>query len=108
MNNTINKQQMLFSKNHPFIRINGGGGICFIIKHILPKDQIKHLRSKGFWPEHDPGFFTSITATTTPTEVEHHPDDTTTPHDDGIVHSPNYYNNSSHDDDVDDDDDDDN
>uniref|UniRef100_A0A7S4AEQ1 S1-like domain-containing protein n=1 Tax=Pseudo-nitzschia australis TaxID=44445 RepID=A0A7S4AEQ1_9STRA len=31
-------------------------GIRFIITHILYKDQVKHLVSKGFWPENDPEF----------------------------------------------------
>lgn len=31
-------------------------GIRFIISHILYKDQVKHLISKGFWPENDPEF----------------------------------------------------
>eukprot|EP00536_Pseudo-nitzschia_multiseries_P007636 jgi/Psemu1/158119/gw1.181.68.1 len=31
-------------------------GIRFIITHILYKDQVKHLVSKGWWPENDPEF----------------------------------------------------
>lgn len=31
-------------------------GIRFIISHILYKDQVKHLISKGLWPENDPEF----------------------------------------------------
>lgn len=31
-------------------------GIRFIITHILYKDQVKHLLSKGLWPKHDPEF----------------------------------------------------
>jgi len=31
-------------------------GIRFIITHILYKDQIKHLVSKGLWPKNDPIF----------------------------------------------------
>ena len=31
-------------------------GIRFIISHILYKDQVKHLVSKGFWPKNDPEF----------------------------------------------------
>jgi probable RNA-binding protein EIF1AD len=31
-------------------------GIRFIISHILYKDQVKHLVSKGFWPKNDPQF----------------------------------------------------
>ena len=32
------------------------GGIRYIINHILYKDQVKHLRSKGLWPDNDPEF----------------------------------------------------
>jgi probable RNA-binding protein EIF1AD len=32
------------------------GGIRHMISHILYKDQIKHLKSKGLWPEDDPEF----------------------------------------------------
>lgn len=39
---------------------DGGGGvgtgIRFMITHILYKDQVKHLKSNGFWPENDPEF----------------------------------------------------
>uniref|UniRef100_A0A7S3PXC7 S1-like domain-containing protein n=1 Tax=Chaetoceros debilis TaxID=122233 RepID=A0A7S3PXC7_9STRA len=27
------------------------GGIRYMIKHILYKDQVKHLKEKGFWPK---------------------------------------------------------
>jgi len=32
------------------------GGIRYIISHILYKDQVKHLQSKGLWPAHDKQF----------------------------------------------------
>jgi probable RNA-binding protein EIF1AD len=32
------------------------GGIRHMITHILYKDQVKHLKSKGLWPEDDPEF----------------------------------------------------
>lgn len=35
---------------------NDSGGIRFMITHILYKDQIQHLTSKGLWPIHDPEF----------------------------------------------------
>ena len=31
-------------------------GIRFMISHILYKDQVKHLQSKGLWPNHDKEF----------------------------------------------------
>jgi probable RNA-binding protein EIF1AD len=31
-------------------------GIRHMISHILYKDQVKHLKSKGLWPEDDPEF----------------------------------------------------
>jgi len=34
------------------------GSIRYIITHILYKDQVNHLRSKGLWPDHDPQFVT--------------------------------------------------
>ena len=32
------------------------GSIRFMISHILYKDQVKHLKSEGLWPEDDPRF----------------------------------------------------
>jgi len=32
------------------------GGIRHMISHILYKDQVKHLKSKGLWPDDDPEF----------------------------------------------------
>lgn len=34
-------------------------GIRYMITHILYKDQIQHLVSKGLWPGHDPDFVSS-------------------------------------------------
>ncbi|KAL7465382.1 hypothetical protein ACHAXS_005705 [Conticribra weissflogii] len=33
----------------------GGGGFRYVISHILYKDQVKHIKSKGLWPD-DPFF----------------------------------------------------
>jgi probable RNA-binding protein EIF1AD len=33
-----------------------GGGVRYIISHILYKDQIKHLQTRGLWPSADPEF----------------------------------------------------
>ena len=33
----------------------GGGGFRYVITHILYKDQVKHIKSKGLWPA-DPYF----------------------------------------------------
>ena len=33
-----------------------GGGIRYMISHILYKDQVKHLKSNGLWPDGDPEF----------------------------------------------------
>lgn len=35
----------------------GGGGFRYVISHILYKDQVKHIKSKGLWPD-DPFFST--------------------------------------------------
>ena len=35
------------------------GGVRCIVKHILYKDQIKHLKAEGLWPLHDPEFTVS-------------------------------------------------
>ena len=58
-------------------------GIRFIITHILYKDQVKHLVSKGFWPENDPEFPQSGNV--------HIPDtDDKKADDDGIVYNTEY------------------
>lgn len=46
------------------------GGIRFIISHILYKDQIKHLQSKGMWPKKDPEFSTEKIGLRTPDQDE--------------------------------------
>jgi probable RNA-binding protein EIF1AD len=33
-----------------------GGGARYMIKHVLYKEQLKHLLKEGFWPLHDPEF----------------------------------------------------
>jgi probable RNA-binding protein EIF1AD len=72
------------------------GGIRYIITHILYKDQVKHLRVKGLWPEGDPEFDGSTAAggpqppVLTDLEGEQEADD------DGIVY--NEYDNENDDD----------
>lgn len=57
-------------------------GIRFIISHILYKDQVKHLISKGLWPTHDPEFSDSGSANEGSTaDVKNKSDD------DGIVYN---------------------
>jgi probable RNA-binding protein EIF1AD len=107
LSTTDDKDSAVTTAGHPSSMPDDiGGGIRYIIKHILYKEQVKHLRSKGLWPEHDPEFFTSIvpavtSATTTTTTQGGQHGDTTTLHEDGIVYSTNYYN-LNHDDDDDD------
>jgi probable RNA-binding protein EIF1AD len=105
LSTTDDKDSSVTTSAHPSsIPDDVGGGIRYIIKHILYKEQVKHLRTKGLWPEHDPEFFTSIvpalaSATTNPMQGGQH-GDTTTLREDGIVYSTNYYN-LNHDDDDD-------
>jgi probable RNA-binding protein EIF1AD len=40
-----------------------GGGIRYMIKHILYKEQIRNLIEKGFWPDKDPEFQTEVSST---------------------------------------------
>ncbi|KAG7337161.1 translation initiation factor 1A / IF-1 [Nitzschia inconspicua] len=73
-----------------------GNGVRYMISHILYKDQIKHLKSKGLWPEDDPEFSdfnTPATATTVSTTA------TTKANglDDGIVYNTNHYYNDNDD-----------
>jgi len=44
-------------------------GIRFIISHILYKDQVKHLVSKGLWPKNDMEFSVNENINTEPTTV---------------------------------------
>ena len=66
-------------------------GIRFIINHILYKDQVKHLLSKGLWPKHDPEFSSETTGNSS-SEPEPSNDDgivynTEDNYDDGIVYT---------------------
>jgi probable RNA-binding protein EIF1AD len=66
-------------------------GVRCIVRHILYKDQIKHLKAKGVWPTSD----TEFTDETDTGQTQHasfkpngsadHPD-----HDDGIVYDDGY------------------
>ena len=60
-----------------------------MITHILYKDQVKHLQSKGLWPDDDPEFSKG-------TGAQDDEDDEQVEDDDGIVYQ-------EYDDDVDDD-----
>ena len=55
-------------------------GVRFIISHILYKDQVKHLKSKGLWPDNDSNFGGEATEP----DVEEDDDD------DGIVYNTGY------------------
>ena len=57
-------------------------GIRFIINHILYKDQVKHLISKGLWPKHDPEFSETGSANNGPAT-----DPNTKTDDDGVFHN---------------------
>lgn len=53
----------------------GGGGIRYMITHILYKNQIQHLVTAGLWPTHDPNFHDTSTtngdnSTTTTTTMD--------------------------------------
>ncbi|KAG7339159.1 translation initiation factor 1A / IF-1 [Nitzschia inconspicua] len=77
-----------------------GNGVRYMISHILYKDQIKHLKSKGLWPEDDPEFSdltTTATATTISTATTK-----TNGLDDGIVYNTNHYYNDNDDNNIDD------
>ena len=72
-------------------------GIRFIINHILYKDQVKHLLSKGLWPKHDPEFSSETTGNSS-SEPEPSNDDgivynTEDNYDDGIVYTEYDMNN---------------
>ena len=85
-----------------------GGGIRYIINHILYKDQIKHLRSKGMWPSHDEEFADTSGAAALEWQ---HPDNAEHEKvaDDGIVYEqqPHDITHSSENEEEEDDDDDD-
>ena len=61
-------RKLVWLKRNDFVIVSSGdsnqeesgkdalsGGIRYMIKHILYKDQVKHLKEKGFWPT-DPFF----------------------------------------------------
>ena len=61
-------RKLVWLKRNDFVIVSSGdsnqeesgkdtlsGGIRYMIKHILYKDQVKHLKEKGFWPS-DPFF----------------------------------------------------
>lgn len=59
-NSVRNKNNSVSSKKDiNYSNKKSGGGIRFIICHILYKDQIHHLLSRGLWPTHDPDFNTT-------------------------------------------------
>jgi probable RNA-binding protein EIF1AD len=64
---------------------NDESGIRYIICHILYKDQVKHLRSKGLWPENDPEF-----AESAPGGDNNDDNDQAVEDDDGIVYAADY------------------
>lgn len=66
------------------------GGIRYIVTHILYKDQVKHLRSKGLWPEDDPEFEGTVVQ---PLQTDHEEEEE---NEDGIVY--NEYDNENDDD----------
>jgi translation initiation factor IF-1 len=76
-----------------------GGGIRYMIKHILYKDQIRNLIEKGLWPSKEPEFQTELSpaindestnATAAPTESA-----------DGIVYDADFNEESEDDNDAD-------
>jgi Translation initiation factor 1A / IF-1 len=72
-------------------RGGGGGGIRFMIVHILYKNQIQHLLSTGLWPIHDPDFDT--TKAPANDYSNRNPDTASTVNDDGIVYMNNCHSN---------------
>ncbi len=62
----------------------GGGGIRYMITHILYKNQIQHLITAGLWPTSDPNFHDATTTTTTNGDMTTSTTTTTTDSD-GIV-----------------------
>jgi probable RNA-binding protein EIF1AD len=70
---------------------NDETGVRFIISHILYKDQVKHLKSKRLWPEHDPEFSSA------PGEEADFEDDDDEEEDDGIVYQTGYENDEDDD-----------
>ena len=70
------------------------GGIRYIISHILYKDQVKHLQSKGLWPTNDAEFTTGTArgAVDDGADADDSNNDTSAveEHDDGIVYDTGY------------------
>ena len=48
----------------------GGGGIRYMITHILYKNQIQHLVTADLWPTHDPNFHTTSTTNCDATKMD--------------------------------------
>jgi probable RNA-binding protein EIF1AD len=55
-NQTEKEEPEFLKKTTPAAKEDTGGGIRYIISHILYKDQIKHLQTKGLWPSADSEF----------------------------------------------------
>lgn len=83
---------------------NNTGSIRYIISHVLYKDQIKHLKSKNMWPNHDKEFGATVEESetidgdekeeggdvaSTNQEVLHKEDNGDDVEDDGIVYGAN-------------------
>ena len=72
---------------------NNKDGVRHLISHILYKEQVKHLKAKGLWPDEDPEFSKGSGADTEGDDEETEPLEA----DDGIV-----YNDYDEDENVDD------
>lgn len=69
------------------------GGIRYIISHILYKDQVKHLQSKGLWPTNDAEFSTCTARGAVDDDGEDSNNNDTCAveeHEDGIVYDTGY------------------
>jgi probable RNA-binding protein EIF1AD len=88
--------------------VMSGGGIRYMITHILYKNQIQHLISTGLWPLHDPDFDTTKISSSDDNNTSNNNNETT---ENGIVYNTTNYNHTNdydqHDGNDDDDDDDD-
>ncbi len=72
-------------------------GIRFIISHILYKDQVKHLVSKGLWPSHDPEFSDDVVSDPNQHSNDNDEAEAEESNDDGIVYN-DYYDMENDDD----------
>jgi len=54
---TLTQTQSTSATNNGGSGSGSGGGFRYVISHILYKDQVKHIKSKGLWPD-DPFFAT--------------------------------------------------